>query len=224
MSFPITAEAVTRGRPNSNVLKVQHSDMTRHFKKFLQLEASGGIVLVLAAFLAMLVANSPLVRYYDLFIDLPVEVRLGPLHLAKPLLLWINDGMMAIFFFLIGLELKREFLDGDLADPRNITLPALGALGGMAIPSLIYVALKSGRFPLPAGWAIPGGYGHCLCPWILTLLGEKSTGQPKGYSGFPGHLRTDLGRHHYYWPLFLQGKGAPQQARPLFHQALGPWP
>ena len=82
--------------------------MLSPIKQFLKLEAASGIILVIAAVLAMILANTPLNAYYKLLIDMPVEVRIGPLQIAKPLLLWINDGLMAIFFFLIGLELKRE--------------------------------------------------------------------------------------------------------------------
>ena len=77
--------------------------------------------------------------YYDLLIDTPVEVRVGALEIAKPLLLWINDGLMAIFFFMVGLELKREFIEGELSDKKNIILPGFGAIGGMLVPALVYV-------------------------------------------------------------------------------------
>ncbi len=95
------------------------------FVKFLALESAGGILLVGTAALAMLIANSPFYSYYTLLIDTPVEIRIGPLQLAKPLLLWVNDGLMAIFFFLVGLELKREILEGELSDRRKIILPGL---------------------------------------------------------------------------------------------------
>ena len=93
---------------------------------FFKLESAGGILLFCAALLAIFAANSPLHGYYDLFLAIPVEVRVGPLEIAKPLLLWINDGLMAVFFFLVGLELKRELLEGELADKRNIILPGVG--------------------------------------------------------------------------------------------------
>ena len=101
--------------------------MLDSFRDFLKLETASGILLVIAAALAMLVANSPLATFYDALIDLPVEVRVGRLEIAKPLLLWINDGLMAVFFFLVGLELKREVLEGQLSDPREIVLPAFAA-------------------------------------------------------------------------------------------------
>ena len=113
--------------------------MTARFKEFMRIESIGGILLVFAACAAMIVANTPLHTLYALLIDMPVDLRIGPLHIAKPLLLWINDGMMAVFFFVVGLELKREVLEGNLSDARNIVLPALGAIGGMLLPALIYL-------------------------------------------------------------------------------------
>ncbi len=88
--------------------------------RFLKLESGGGITLMLAAVLALIFANSPLHSYYALLLDTPVEIRIGASEIAKPLLLWINNGLMAVFFFLVGLELKREVLEGELSDKRNI--------------------------------------------------------------------------------------------------------
>ena len=100
-------------------------------QNFFRLESSGGIILMFAAVFAFFCANTPLESYYNLFIDIPIEIRVGTFKVAKPLLLWVNDGLMAIFFFLISLELKREVLEGELSDKRNIILPGLGAIGGM---------------------------------------------------------------------------------------------
>ncbi len=122
---------------------------------FLDLESSSGILLVIAAVVAMVVANSPLAPIYDSLIDLPVGIRVGALEIEKPLLLWINDGLMAVFFFLVGLELKREILDGQLSDPREIVLPALGAFGGMLFPAAIYIWVNQGDNTALQGWAIP---------------------------------------------------------------------
>src|SRR3990172_12658581 len=105
---------------------------------FLKLESASGLLLIFAAALAMLLANSPLAEYYAWLLNMPVEVRVGPLEVAKPLLLWINDGLMAVFFFLVGLELKREVMEGEVSRTGNIMLPALGAIGGMAVPAAIY--------------------------------------------------------------------------------------
>ena len=143
------------------------------FKNFLKLESAGGVILVIAAVLAMIIVNTPLSQYYELLIDTPVEVRVGSLEIAKPLLLWINDGLMAIFFFFVGLELKREILEGELSDRRNIVLPALAAIGGMSIPALIYVAFNWGDDVALQGWAIPAATDIAFALGILALLGSR---------------------------------------------------
>ena len=139
----------------------------------MELESSSGILLVLAAVLAMLVANSPLSPIYDSLIDLPVGVRVGLLEIEKPLLLWVNDGLMAVFFFLVGLELKREVLEGQLSDPREIVLPALGALGGMLLPAAIYVWINQDDQIALQGWAIPAATDIAFALAILALLGSR---------------------------------------------------
>lgn len=140
---------------------------------FLDLESSSGILLVIAAVIAMVVANSPLAPIYDSLIDLPVGLRVGALEIEKPLLLWVNDGLMAIFFFLVGLELKREVLEGQLSDPREIVLPALGAFGGMAIPAAIYIWVNQGDTVALQGWAIPAATDIAFALAILALLGSR---------------------------------------------------
>ncbi len=90
----------------------------------------------------MMLANSPLSHYYGLLLQIPVEVRVSEIEVAKPLLLWINDGLMAIFFLLVGLELKREVMEGELSDLRSVMLPALGAIGGMVVPGVIFIAFN----------------------------------------------------------------------------------
>jgi len=147
--------------------------MVDALRNFLKLEAAGGIVLVIAAGLAMVAANSPLAGTYDLFIDLPVGIRIGPVEIAKPLLLWINDGLMAVFFFLVGLELKREVLEGELSDARKIVLPALGAAGGMAVPAAIYAAFNWGDNSALQGWAIPAATDIAFALGVLALLGTR---------------------------------------------------
>jgi len=142
-------------------------------KDFIKLEAASGIILVFAAILAMVIANSPLDKFYDLLLDLPVEIRIGPLLIAKPLLLWINDGLMAVFFFLIGLELKREIMEGELSDPSSIILPAMGALGGMAVPAIIYSWINWGDAIAIKGWAIPAATDIAFAIGILLLLGDR---------------------------------------------------
>lgn len=140
---------------------------------FFKLESAGGIILMFAAILAMVLANSPLQSYYDLLISTPVEIRIGALRIAKPLLLWINDGFMAIFFFLVGLELKRELIEGELTDKRNIILPGIGAVGGMAIPALIYTFFNFGDATAMHGWAIPAATDIAFALGILMLLGPR---------------------------------------------------
>ena len=143
------------------------------FRDFLKLETASGMLLVAAAVLAMVIANSPLAPLYDSLIDLPVGVRVGALEIEKPLLLWINDGLMAIFFFLVGLELKREVLDGQLSDPREIVLPALGAFGGMLFPAAIYIWINQGDSTALQGWAIPAATDIAFALAILALLGSR---------------------------------------------------
>ncbi len=141
--------------------------------EFFKMESAGGILLFLAAVLAIVFANTPLSYIYDLLLSTPVEIRVGALGIDKPLLLWINDGLMAIFFFLVGLELKREMLEGDLSDPRNIILPAIGAVGGMAFPALVYVYFNWGDSFAIEGWAIPAATDIAFALGVLMLLGSK---------------------------------------------------
>lgn len=141
--------------------------------RFLKLESSGGILLMMTATLAIIIANTPLKVFYDLLLDTPVEVRIGALHIAKPLLLWVNDGLMAIFFFLVGLELKRELLDGELSDPRNIILPGVGAVGGMLAPAMIYLAFNASDPVAVKGWAIPAATDIAFALGVLSLLGSR---------------------------------------------------
>ena len=147
--------------------------MQATIRNFLRLESSGGIVLMAAAALALLAANTGAAGLYSYFIDTPVEVRVGGLQIAKPLFLWVNDGLMAIFFFLVGLELKREFLEGELSRPANVLLPAIGAVGGMAVPVAFYVYLNHGDSLAMQGWAIPAATDIAFALGILTLLGSR---------------------------------------------------
>lgn len=141
--------------------------------KFLKQESSGGLLLVGAAVLAMLLANSPLASYYALLIDTPVAIRVGALEIAKPLLLWVNDGLMAVFFLLVGLELKRELVEGELSSPKKIVLPALGAIGGMVVPAGIYIYLNSHDPVAMQGWAIPAATDIAFALGVLALLGSR---------------------------------------------------
>ncbi|NIW24453.1 MAG: Na+/H+ antiporter NhaA [Gammaproteobacteria bacterium] len=142
-------------------------------RDFLKLETASGAILVGAAVVAMVVANSPLAGLYGALIDLPVEIRVGNFEIAKPLLLWINDGLMAVFFLLVGLELKREFVAGHLADKRQIVLPGFGAVGGMLVPALIYVWFNQGDAVALQGWAIPAATDIAFALAVLALLGDR---------------------------------------------------
>lgn len=142
-------------------------------KDFFKLESASGILLMIAAALALIVANSPLAALYDSFLNIPVAVQVGKLEIAKPLLLWINDGFMAIFFFLVGLELKREIRSGQLSKPDNIMLPAIGALGGMVVPATIYVFFTIGDEHALSGWAIPAATDIAFALGVLALLGSR---------------------------------------------------
>ena len=137
------------------------------------MESAGGIILMAAAFLAMLIANSPLKVYYDLLLDVPVEVRVGALQIAKPLVLWVNDGLMAVFFFLVGLELKREVVEGELSTLSKVMLPAVGALGGIVVPVAIFVWFNQGDPAGMQGWAIPAATDIAFALGILMLLGKR---------------------------------------------------
>jgi len=142
-------------------------------RDFFKMEASGGIVLVIAAALAVVVSNTELAGFYDWFLNIPVEVRIGALQIAKPSLLWINDGLMAVFFFLVGLEIKREFLEGELSSVSQAMLPAVAAVGGMVVPALIYAGLNFGDAEDINGWAIPAATDIAFALGILALLGDR---------------------------------------------------
>lgn len=147
--------------------------MKATIKEFLRLESAGGILLMGAAVLAMIAANSPLREYYDLLLDVPVEVRVGGLIVAKPLILWINDGLMAVFFFLIGLELKREVVEGELSQLSNIVLPFFGAIGGVAVPVAIYVYFNHGDPMAMNGWAVPAATDIAFSLGLLSLFSDR---------------------------------------------------
>jgi NhaA family Na+:H+ antiporter len=145
----------------------------RALTEFLRLEAAGGILLLLATVLAIIIENSTASPLYDALLATPVEIRFGEFEIAKPLLLWINDGLMAIFFFLIGLEVKREFLDGELSEPARVVLPVIAAVGGMAVPAAIYAAANWGDTAAMQGWAIPAATDIAFALGVLALLGSR---------------------------------------------------
>jgi NhaA family Na+:H+ antiporter len=147
--------------------------MIDKLKEFLRLEAASGVLLFAAALLAMVAENSPVDTYYDALLDTQVAIQVGAFAIAKPLLLWINDGLMAIFFFLIGLEVKREFLAGELSDPSRVVLPIVGAIGGMAVPAVIYSYVNWGDPVAMKGWAIPSATDIAFALGVLALLGSR---------------------------------------------------
>ena len=130
--------------PRQGTPSTAASLLLRPFQTFFKLEAAGGVLLLLCAAAALILANSPLAgEYFDLWQTI-VTVGAGGFIIAKPLLLWINDGLMAIFFFVVGLEIKREVLVGELSSPKKAALPLAGALGGMVVPALMYLAFNAG--------------------------------------------------------------------------------
>ena len=136
-------------------------------------EMLAGIALIGAALLGMLFANTSLNGWYTSFLNAPFEIRLGESSLEKPLLLWINDGLMAIFFLLVALELKREMLDGELSKPGQVTLPLVAALGGILVPALFYVGFNSGDGEAMRGWAIPAATDIAFALGVLAMLGDR---------------------------------------------------
>ncbi len=138
-------------------------------------ESAGGMVLAMAAIAALLVSNSALSPFYQAFLDIPGQVVIGDdaLVLSKPLVLWVNDLWMAVFFFLVGLEIKREFLEGELSGQGQLMLPAMAALGGMAVPALIYASINWGDPLALRGWAIPAATDIAFALGIVILLGKR---------------------------------------------------
>lgn len=142
-------------------------------QNFLKLESSAGILLMISALLALIASNSLLSDVYTGFLATPLEVRAGSLEIAKPLILWINDGLMAIFFFLIGLEIKREILQGELSSLDKAALPIIAAIGGMAGPALVYLAINASSPETLNGWAIPAATDIAFALGVLMLLGNR---------------------------------------------------
>ena len=143
------------------------------FTRFFQLEAASGLLLIAAAILALVINNSPLSYLYNGLLDVPVAVKVGALEIAKPLLLWINDGLKALFFLLIGLEVKREVVDGQLSKPSQVILPATAAVGGMVVPALVYWFINRDNPAAVAGWAIPTATDIAFALGVLALLGKR---------------------------------------------------
>jgi Na+:H+ antiporter, NhaA family len=142
-------------------------------QEFLRLESAGGLILMMATLTALVVANTPLSAHYRAFLDLPLAISIGTFGIAKPLLLWINDGLMAVFFLLVGMELKREVVEGHLSSPRQASLPAFAALGGMLAPALLYLTFNRSDPTALNGWAIPTATDIAFALGVLSLLGKR---------------------------------------------------
>ena len=141
--------------------------------EFIQKESASGILLIFVTILALILSNTAMSPLYESFLHIPVEIRIGPLDLDKSLYHWVNDGLMAVFYLLIGLEVKREILEGHLSSLSQVMLPGIAAVGGMAVPALVYVLLNQGNPVAMNGWAIPTATDIAFALGILSLLGNR---------------------------------------------------
>ena len=142
-------------------------------KEFMQLESASGLLLLGATIIALVFANTQLTFYYEKILGTPVAIQVGALAINKPLLLWINDGLMAIFFFLVSLEIKREFLEGELSSLSQVILPGMGALGGMIVPASIYIWFNWGDPEALSAWAIPVATDIAFALALLSTFGSR---------------------------------------------------
>ncbi len=140
---------------------------------FIKKESSSGILLIITTVLALILSNTLMSPLYQSFLHIPVEIRIGALHLDKSLYHWVNDGLMAIFFLLIGLEVKRELMEGHLSSVRQVALPGIAAVGGMVIPAVVYMAFNADNPIAVSGWAIPTATDIAFALGILSLLGKR---------------------------------------------------
>jgi NhaA family Na+:H+ antiporter len=153
--------------------KTNSSVTSNALREFMKLESASGILLLAAAVIAMIAANSPLASVYDQLLNTTVAVQVGALAIHKPLLLWINDGLMAVFFFLVGLEIKREVLEGELSSFSQVVLPGVGAIGGMAVPAAIYAWMNWSDPVALDGWAIPVATDIAFALALLSVFGTR---------------------------------------------------
>jgi NhaA family Na+:H+ antiporter len=149
------------------------SSFATALRNFLRHDSASGVLLLGFALAAMAIVNSPWAGYYATLLHTPPNLQLGGFTLNQPLLLWINDGLMPLFFLIVGLELKREFLEGDLSRPAQAILPAAAAAGGMLVPALIYAAINWGDPLALRGWAIPSATDIAFAVGVLSLLGKR---------------------------------------------------
>ena len=165
---PVTHAAVEKSK------KEELFGPLRVIQDFLAMETSGGILLIIFAALAMIVANSPLEHlYHHVFHEMKLQIVVGPFAVHKDLIHWINDGLMAIFFLLVGLEIKREFLEGALSTKEQAILPAIAAAGGMIVPGLVYFFFNQNNPEAVAGWAVPTATDIAFALGVLMLLGNR---------------------------------------------------
>jgi NhaA family Na+:H+ antiporter len=159
-------------RPYDEIAKPKIERVIAPITRFLHVEAAGGLVLMACLAIALIVANSPWAGPYNAFWQTRIGFKVGEFTLNKPLLLWINDGLMTVFFFLVGLEIKREIVFGELRDPRKAAFPAAAALGGMIVPAAVYLAFQWGQ-PGSRGWGVPMATDIAFVVGVLALLGKR---------------------------------------------------
>ncbi len=143
-------------------------------EEFLEKESASGILLIIVTLLALILSNTVLAPWYQAFLHIPVVIKIGALNLDKSLYHWVNDGLMVIFFLLIGLEVKREILEGHLSTIKKAALPGIAAVGGMAVPAAVYIYFNSGDSLAMNGWAIPTATDIAFALGILSLLGKRA--------------------------------------------------
>ncbi len=147
--------------------------ISKPFKWFFKLEAASGLVLLFAAIAALIVSNTELYRFYIKILETYFSLGIGFFSIKLTVLHWINDVLMAIFFFLVSLEIKREFIQGELSNPKQAMLPIVGAIGGMLVPALIYIAINLNNYETLRGWAIPSATDIAFSLGVLSLLGRR---------------------------------------------------
>ena len=158
--------------PSRSTTRAAAGVLIRPFQRFIALESASGILLLVAALAALVWANSPFAGSYFRLWETVGTAGLGPIEVSKPLLLWINDGLMAIFFFVVGLEIKREVMVGELAEPKKAALSVAAAIGGMAVPAAVYALVNAGG-PGAAGWGVPMATDIAFALGVLALLGRR---------------------------------------------------
>jgi len=153
--------------------EIEKSDVLGTLKKFFQWEAVGGVLLAFATILALIVANTSLDSFFSDIFKMPVIVKFGDFGVEKTFLHWINDGLMVVFFFMVGLELKREWIEGELSKPESRVLPGICAIMGMLVPALIYIIFNYNDSIRMKGWAIPAATDIAFALGVLSLFGKK---------------------------------------------------